>query len=197
MYKQSSHFTNLATSLMFVINSFRPEFKLTKENEYSLWIRTVNLPLKSSSIYAIAHVAKETGIPVKLFVGDKEFSFPNYRFRGYKKIEIEEADYVSSLYRKKAEESGVEIVKQDFDFAFVKKLLQKKSIVLVRVNMGIIKGIRAVSQYLAVFSCADGKFTVLDPEHGEKQQISEQVLREAFETLEQKCHRDHRMVAFG
>ncbi|MBT4823895.1 hypothetical protein HN695_00830 [Candidatus Woesearchaeota archaeon] len=193
--EQSTRFTAAAIGLMRIINHFNKEFILSKENEFSIWHNSVNLPTRASSIYGLASFAKAQGLNPKVIVGNHEYNFPNYRFQAYKKEEINNAKFSSYMHQRKAREDGIEIEERDFDFEEIKQILKKKNLVLLRLNKQIFHGMRPEANYFAIFSYNEkaNEFTINDPAKGEKI-VPEIQLQEAFETLKTKCHRDNRML---
>ncbi len=193
-YIQTTEYSTAASSLMLIINHFKPEFQVCKENEFRIWRDTVNLPTRASSIYGLAIFAKKQGLNPKIVLEEKEYDYPDYRFKRYTKNEINEAKYFSKLYHKEARELGVEIVQREFDLEFVKELLKEGRVLLLRVNAGALRDSKSTSKYVVVYNYK-GFFSMVDPAQG-KITVGEEKLREAFETLVTKKKRDHRMIVF-
>ncbi|KYK26267.1 hypothetical protein AYK26_05665 [Euryarchaeota archaeon SM23-78] len=196
-YIQTTEYTTAASSLMAVINHFKPDFKLSRENEFFIWQNTVNLPVRASSIYGLAVFAKQQGLNPNIVLGEKEYDYPDYRFKGYTKKEIDEAKFSSKLYHKKARELGIKIEEKEFDFKEVRKLVKLGKILMLRLNEGALRESGSTSKYVVVhgFDNKYKAFSVMDPKQG-LVNVSEDLLREAFETLETKKKRDPRMIIF-
>jgi hypothetical protein len=197
-YKQTTKYTCAAASLVMIINHFRPEFRLCAENEYDIWHKTAALPTRGSSIYALATYAHEQGIPLKVVVGEHEYKFPGYKFKAYKKKEIEIANVMSETFYKDAIMRGIKIEEKEFDLEEVKTQLNAGKIVLLRLIIGVLRNTkenRRNSHYLPVYGYSGGRFTIMDPRRG-KREADESVVREAFDKVSE-VKRDHRMIVFG
>ncbi|RLE38521.1 hypothetical protein DRJ17_03705 [Candidatus Woesearchaeota archaeon] len=197
-YKQTTSATCAAAGLLMILNHFDKTFKLTKENEQRIWMSTATIPIRGSSIYALAKFAKKQDIPVRVVVGQQEYKFPNYRFKSYKKSEIEEAAYTSELYYKDAVLEGIPIDEREMRFEEIEKLLNEGKILLLRINRAVIceDTNKTESNYMPVYGIKNGKYLLMDPHTGPKE-LDPEVMREAFETVRTKSHRDYRMIIFG
>jgi len=130
-YKQTTEFTGAAAALAMVINHFKPSFALSKENEFRIWMYSVNLPTRACSIYGLAGFARDLGLDVRVVVGKKEYGYPDYRFKGYKKDEIEAAKYTSDI-RFADNQGKYEIEVRDFELKEVDELLKQKKIIMFK-----------------------------------------------------------------
>jgi hypothetical protein len=197
-YKQTTLYTSGIACLLMVLNHFKPkEFELSRENEFKLWQRTATLPTRGACVFAMALVAAEQEIPCNVVVGDPEYKFPFYRFDRLRKSEVEDANFITQIFRKHAEDKGVKTEVRDFDLKEIKKILGKGKKVVTRLNYGFLAGKRRPRiNYYLLDSYKDKKFLVYDPFEG-KRFIEEETLKEAFEGVVTKCKRDHRMVVFG
>jgi ABC-type bacteriocin/lantibiotic exporter with double-glycine peptidase domain len=198
LYKQTTKYTCAAASLAMIINHFRPDYKLDIENEFDIWHKTATLPTRGSSIYGLAIYANEWRVPLSVIVGTHEYKFPGYKFKAYKKKEIEIANFSSERFYKKAILIGIPIEEREFTLEFVKDLLKQGKVLLLRLIVGVIrqsKENKRSSHYIPVYGYADGKFKVMDPRKGPIE-VSEDVVKEAFDKVEE-VKRDHRMIVFG
>ena len=183
---------------MIIINHFNPNFKLTQANEFSIWQQTATLPTRGSSIYALANIAKTNNLNPTIVVEDPDYKFPRYRFKGYKKIEIDIANKTSELHKATSLKLKIPIKVSDFNLEDVKQLLYKGKILLLRINIGILrssKNNKLNVHYIPVYNCGNNKFAIIDPSRG-KQIIDEAHFKEAFEAVKTKCKRDNRMIIF-
>lgn len=197
-YKQSTRFTCAASGLAMVINHFRPDFRLDQESEFDIWQRSVTLPLRGSSLFGLALYAHEQGIPCKVVCGEPKFKFPGYRFKAYKKVDIDLAALSTDLFLKKLKRAKVPVEKRDFDIAEVKDLLKGGKVLLLRLIIGIIRNSpenKRTSHYVPVVSYSKKSFEIFDPKFGRKL-VDEKVFKESFEKVKD-VKRDHRMIVFG
>lgn len=196
LYKQTTDYTCAASSLLMILNHLKPEFKLTRENEFKIWAETCNLPTRASSVYAMANYAKKQGLKVRLILEEKEYDYPDYRFKGYTKKEIDDAKYMSKIHARKAEKNQIEIEERDITLDEIKEALKQEKILLLRVNAGIFRDTKSTSKYLVFYKMPEEhNFTVLDPGKGILD-ITEEMLEESLETLHTKKKRDHRVIIF-
>ncbi|MBN1645461.1 peptidase C39 family protein [Candidatus Woesearchaeota archaeon] len=194
VYLQSTEYTTAASSLMMVLNHFNPKFLLSRENEFRIWQESANLPVRASSIYGLAVFAKRKGLNPRIVLEEKEFDFPDYRFKKYPKQDIDHAKFMSKLHHKRAVDLGILIIKREFDFEFVKRTARQNPIML-RVNAGVLRDSKATSNYIIVFKNGKEGLTIMDPIKG-RSIVDMKLLEKAFETLWKKKKRDHRMIVF-
>ena len=193
-YRQTSQYTGAAAALLMALHAKHPEeWPLDREHEFHIWTHSANLPTRSSSIYALALIARKAGMSTHVVVGEREYDYPDYRFKRYKKIEIDEAKYTSKLYAKRAREEGIPLEEREFTLQEVKQHLENQALILLRVNAGVLRERKATSKYVLVRAYIQGEYIIMDPEQGEMR-IPEDEMQEAFETLITKKKRDHRMV---
>jgi hypothetical protein len=196
-YFRTTSFSTAACGLLTILHHFNPRIAPSRENEFKIWHSTVNLPTRGSSIYALASCAKKHGLTPKVIVEEKEYSFPDYRFYRYTKEDVEAAGYSESQYLQKAKSLGVEIQENAVSVKDIKEMVQQGHVLLLRLNVkGIRRTKRNTSNYVVVHGYASGYFHIIDPAFAALS-IPEEVLNEAFESLETKKHRDRRMIVFG
>jgi len=196
-YKQTTPFTTAASSLLTILTTLNPEIKATREKEFDIWRKTVNLPTRGSSIFALANYAKQHGLNPKVIVAKKEYDFPDYRFYRYKKEDIEQATFSESQHLQEAENNNVEIKEKSFTLNDIKNELNNNKILLMRLNTKPIrKENRNTSNIIVVHAYQKNYFQIFDPALGALS-VPEEVMREAFETLETKKYRDQRMIVFS
>ncbi len=99
---------------MMIFNYFNLKYKLNKHNEFRIWQKSVVLPTRASDIFGLAILAKQKGLDVDVVVEKPKYSFPDYKFKGYKLNEIEMAAYSSELYYKRANRIGINIIEKNF-----------------------------------------------------------------------------------
>ncbi|MCA9478193.1 MAG: peptidase C39 family protein [Nanoarchaeota archaeon] len=195
-YKQTTNYTGAASALLSILHFFQ-ETEFTRENELDIWLKSVILPTRASSVFGIAIYAKEKGLQPKIILEDAHYTYPDYRFKRYTKKQIELAEIIANRYRREAEEKGILIVERDFDVNYVDSLLQKGKILLVRVNAGRLRGTKSTSKYIVVYkkSIEKGKYFIIDPRRRRKKVTREQ-LEESLEELKTKKKREKCMIVF-
>lgn len=196
LYIQTTDYTCAASSLLMIMNHYKPEFALSQENEFEIWRNSVNLPTRASSIFGLANFAKEMGLNPKIVMGETDYEYPDYRFKGYKKVEIESAKFMSIIYEKKTADLGILVEERNLDIGEIKELILGGNILLLRVNAGIFRETKSTSQYLVVYGFRNGLFLLMDPVKGEVV-CEEEKLVEALETLHSKKKRDTRAIIFS
>ena len=195
-YTQSTSFTTAASSLLAILHHFNPKIALSKENEFHIWHNTVNLPTRGSSIYALAHYAKKIGLNPKVVVEKKEYSFPDYRFYRYTKNDVEHAAFSEQRHLNKANNVNIPIEVKEITLKLIKQEL-KNNILILRINTKPIRNEkRNTSNYIVVHGYTNHHFQIIDPAFGSLS-IPEDTMQEAFESLETKKYRDHRMIIFS
>ena len=196
-HNQTTPFTTAASSLLTILATLDSRIKATKEKEFEIWRKTVNLPTRGSSIFALATYAKEQGLNLQVIVEKKEYNFPDYRFYRYKKEEIEEAKFSSKQHLKEAERQGVKIEEKTINLVNIKSKLNQNKILLLRVNTKPIRNEkRNTSNFIVVFGHSNHYYHIFDPALGGIS-VPEKLMEEAFYTLETKKFRDHRMIEFS
>ena len=195
-YKQTTNYTCAASALLMIINKFKPLFKLSRNNEFEIWQNSVILPIRSSSIYGLAIYAHKLGIGLKVWTQNLDYEFPDYRFKGYTKDDIDNATYVSELYLKKIKKLNISLEERDFSLREIKKLLYNGKILMIRVDAGVFRTTGRTSNYVVVTGMKNDYFIVYDPAQG-KLYISEERFKEAFDDLVERRKRDHKMIIFG
>jgi len=196
-YLQTTSFTTAASSLLAILHHSKPEINLTRENEFDIWKKTATLPTRGSSIYALAIYAQQCGFKPQVIVEKKEYDFPDYRFYRYTKEDIDNAGFSSDMYLAEAQEKNIDIQEKDVSFRDIHNEL-KKNILLLRLNAKPLRNEkRNTSNYLVVYEYSErqGHFQLIDPLQGNIS-VAEPVLKEAFESLETKKYRNHKMILF-
>lgn len=191
---QSSPYTTAASSLLTILHH-KIQTPLTKQNEFTIWHETANLPTRGSSIYALARYAKQQGLNPSIIVEKKQYDFPDYRFYRYTKEDIEHASFSSDQHQQEALNIGVPITETSMTLQHVKNTL-KNNIIILRLNVKPIRNEkRNTSNYIIVHGYQDNYFQIIDPGFAALS-IPEETMQEAFDSLETKKYRDHRMLIF-
>lgn len=195
-YIRTTDFTTAAASLLTTMKMLNPSIHYSREKEFEIWHQTAVLPTRASSIYGLALYAKREGFSPKVIVENKEYTFPDYRFYKYTKTEIDHAKFSSNIFLQKALDAGIVVEERDICFEELIKQLKNNQILLLRINTKPIRHSKRNSTKFIVVHGFDGKyFRIVDPALGGLS-IPKEVLKESFESLETKKHKDHRMIIF-
>ena len=192
VYRQTTEYTGAISALMMVLHHFDKKVALNRETEFLFWQKSVNLPVRAPSIYALAIIAQEQGLSPSIVLEEKEYDYPDYRFKGYTKLEIDQAKYSSCIFAKQATAKGIPIQEREITSKEVFSLLEEGKFLLLRTNAGVFRHTGSASRYVVVFSDKK-KIMVADPEHAVDQVTPEQ-LEESLSTLRSKKKRDVRMI---
>lgn len=202
-YTRTTEYTTAACSLMAAINHLKPDFALSREHEYRIWQASVNLPTRASSIFGLAAFAKRQGLAPRIVVESLDYDYPDYRFKRYRKTDVQQAAFMSGLYRADARGLGVPIEERPIAFEEILALVTAGKTLVLRLNAGALSGTRSVSKYVTLYGKeisqkdTGAHYLLLDPVLAEPLlAVSEEKLREAYETLVTKKKRDHRMIVF-
>lgn len=195
-YKQTTNYTGAASALLSILNFFN-QTELSQENELDIWLKSVILPTRASSVFGLAIYAKETGLSPKIIIEDAQYTYPDYRFKRYTKKQIELASIIAERYRLEAEQKGILIVERDFDVNYIDSLLSKGKVLLVRVNAGRLRGTKSTSKYIVVYkkSTEKGQYFIIDPRRRIKK-VTREMLEESLEELKTKKKREKCMIVF-
>lgn len=138
---------------------------------------------------------KKQGLSPSIVLKDEKYDYPDYRFKGYTKKEVEAAKFSDKLYYKEAKELGIPIEERDFEFKEVRELVKKGKVLILRINEGALRARKSTSKYIVVYAYDANKkeFSVMDAKQGIVK-VSADLLKEAFETLATKKKRNHEMM---
>ena len=197
-YKQTTNYTGAASALMSIINYFKKDYEMDEDNELDIWLKTAILPTRASSVFGLALYAKQIGLEPKIVIEDKNYTYPDYRFKRYTKKQIELAEKVAKRYLAKCEEERILIVEKDFDVNYIDSLLSKEKILLVRLNAGRLRGTKSTSKYLVIYKKSKrdpNKYFIIDPRRRRKK-VTREMLEEALVELKTKKKREKSMIVF-
>ena len=195
-YTQTTEYSGAAAALLIVINQLKPSHKLTKLNEFKIWLYSVNLPTRACSIYGLASYALTKGVKCSIMVGKQEYDFPDYRFKGYKKDDIEIAKYTEDIHLHKFKELGGILEEKAITIAKVKQMLKSNRILILRTDAGSFRDLRPSSNYIVVTGFRNKSFEIHDPYQGKINSRETQIVQ-CFEDLVVKRKRDPRMIIFS
>ena len=196
-YTQTTEYTTAACSLMIIMNHLDEKFSLTRANEFDIWRESVNLPTRAPSIFGLARYAKEHGLTPTVVVESLEYDYPDYRFKRYKKSDVDLAQFASKQHLNAAEEADVPINERAISFEEIDGLIKDGHTILIRLNEGLFRGVGSTSKYVVLYGYEEGEYLLADPILDDPFiTIDEDTLRESFDTLATKKKRDHKMIVF-
>ncbi len=196
-YFATTAYTTVASAALTITHFLKPEIELNQIEEFRIWQQTTILPTRASSIFAIAKYALEKGCKVKAVVAKIEYEFPDYRFYRYSKTDVDNATLSARLLFDQAEIAGVPIEIKLFELSDVNKELAEGNIILLRLNVKVLRGLKRNSSNYVIVDKFDGEnYSIIDTGDSAKT-VSKEVIQECFDTLESKKHRDHRMLIFS
>lgn len=196
-YKQTTNYTGASSALLSILHFFDENFELNEDNELDIWLSTVILPTRASSVFGLALYAKKKGLDPKIIIEDANYTYPDYRFKRYTKKQILLAEKIADRYKMKCESEGIIIVEKDFDVNFIDSLLEKRKILLLRVNAGRLRGTKSTSKYIVVYKRAHdrNKYFIIDPRRRRKK-VTREMLEESLIELRTKKKREKCMIVF-
>ena len=197
-YKQTTNYTGASSALLCVLHHFFPEkIALTEENELDIWLSSVILPTRASSVFGLASYSKAKGLQPKIVIEDASYTYPDYRFKRYTKKQIELAEKIADRYKHKCEQENILIVEKNFDVNYVDSLLQKNKIILIRVNAGRLRGTKSTSKYIVIYKKGKekDKYFIIDPRRRRKK-VTREMLEESLIELKTKKKREKCMIVF-
>ncbi len=195
-YKQTTNYTCASAALLMIINHFKPLYRLSRKNEFEIWKSSVILPIRAASIYGLAIYAHEQGLKMKIWAQSLNYDFPDYRFKGYTKDDVEDAKFMSDNYLKRLKRLNIPIDERDFTISDIKRFLNQGKILMVRLDAGVFRTTGRTSNYVVVSGMRNNYFVIYDPLQG-KIHVSEEKLKEALKDLVERRKRDHKMIIFG
>ncbi len=195
-YKETTNYTCASAALLMVLNHFKPLYRLSRKNEFEIWKSSVILPIRAASIYGLAICAHEQGLKMRIWAQKLDYEFPDYRFKGYTKEDVEDAKFMSDNYLKKLKRLNISVDERDFTVGDIKRLLNDRKILMVRLDAGVFRTTGRTSNYVVVSGFRNNYFTIYDPLQG-RIHVSEEKFKEAFKDLVERRKRDHKMIIFG
>lgn len=183
---------------MCILHANDEAYTLTEENELDIWLKTVILPTRASSVFALALYAKQKGLQPKIIIEDANYTYPDYRFKRYTKKQIELAGKIADRYKDACEQEGIIIVERDFDVNYIDSMLTKEKMLLVRVNAGRLRGTKSTSKYIVIYKKSKkdpNQYFIIDPRRRRKK-ITREMLEESLVELKTKKKREKCMVVF-
>ena len=196
-YTQTTEYTTASCALMLIMHHLDEKYPLTRDHEFKIWRESVNLPTRAPSIFGLARYAKEHGLTPTVVVESPDYDYPDYRFKRYKKTDVDLAKFSSKQHMEAAEAANVPINERAITFEEVKELVKEGHTLLIRLNEGIFRDVGSTSKYIVVYGLENDEYLLADPLlEAPLITVDEDTLRESFDTLTTKKKRDHKMIVF-
>lgn len=182
---------------MLIMHHLDEKYLLTRAHEFDIWRESVNLPTRAPSIFGLARYAKEHGLTPTVVVESPDYDYPDYRFKRYKKTDVDLAKFSSKQHMTAAESANVPINERAITFEEVQGLVKDGHTLLIRLNEGIFRDVGSTSKYIVLYGFEEEMYLVADPLLDKPLiTVDEDTLRESFDTLATKKKRDHKMIVF-
>ena len=106
-YPQTEEFTSSAACALMVLNHLKPEYKMKKEEEYSVWQEAVNGSVWHGSKYGLAYAIAKRGAKVKIVSNTKDEGYDK-KLAVYENVNLDTLSASFNEIKKKAEDLKVE-----------------------------------------------------------------------------------------
>lgn len=194
-YKQTTNYTCGPSCVLTILNHYWPKkFLLNKENEYEIWLQTVNPLIRGCPAFALAKILQDYGLITRV-IYRKEFSSMNYIKRYIKPIDFKVYRILNLLRKKQALKSGVKYEKRKIKFDEIKKWLKLNDFIILLVEPKTInKNLkRRGLHWILITDYKNGKFLIYDS-LSRKKWLSEELLKLAFDNVRKLINCDNKAV---
>ncbi len=133
-YPQTEEFTSSAACAMMVLNHIKPEFKMKKEEEYSIWQEAVNGSIWHGSKYGLAYSIAKRGAKVKILSNTKDEGYDK-KLAVYENVNIDTLIASFNEIKEKALNMKVEEeYRNNLSINAIKKALSSNQIPIVLID---------------------------------------------------------------
>jgi hypothetical protein len=133
-YPQTEEFTSSAASALMVLKHIKPEFKMKKEEEYSIWQEAVNGSVWHGSKYGLAYAIAKRGGKVSIISSTKDEGYDR-KLAVYENVNLDTLSASYNEMKKKSEDIGVhEEYNPNISINTVKKALSTNQIPVVLID---------------------------------------------------------------
>lgn len=133
-YPQTEEFTSSAASALMVLKHIKPEFKMKKEEEYSIWQEAVNGSVWHGSKYGLAYAIAKRGGSVKIVSNTKDEGYDK-KLAVYENVNLDTLTASYNEIKKKSEDFNVtEEYNPNISINTVKKALSSNHIPIVLID---------------------------------------------------------------
>ena len=133
-YPQTEEFTSSAASALMVLKHIKPDFKMKKEEEYSIWQEAVNGSVWHGSKYGLAYAIAKRGGRVRIVSNTKDEGYDK-KLAVYENVNLDTLTASYNEIKKKAEDLRVEEeYNPNISINTIKKALSANSIPIVLID---------------------------------------------------------------
>ena len=133
-YPQTEEFTSSAACAMMVLRHVDPEFKMKKEEEYSIWQEAVNGSVWHGSKYGLAYSIAKRGGRVKIVSNTKDEGYDR-KLAVYENVNLDTLTASFNETKKKAQDANVaEEFTSNVSVNAIKKALSGNNIPIVLID---------------------------------------------------------------
>jgi len=195
--RKRTRFTCGPVSLMEVLRLFFPERPLDPSEEFRLWQRSATLPIRGSSIYALATVAAETGLDVNVYTEELGYRFPKHLDFGYSLEEVQWATETTARFMSDARAAGVILTEEPLTPERVVDILATAPVSMVRIDSSILHDTPSYhSSHLVAVEPRGESMVVHDSLLGSSFRVSKGDLMEMLEDVHRHLERNLLVATF-
>ncbi len=133
-YPQTEEFTSSAASALMVLKYLKPDLKMKKEEEYSIWQEAVNGSVWHGSKYGLAYAIAKRGGRVRIISNTKDEGYDK-KLAVYENVNLDTLTASFNEIKKKAEDLSVEEeYNPNISINTVKKTLSANHIPIVLID---------------------------------------------------------------
>ena len=133
-YPQTEEFTSSAACAMMVLKHINPEFKMKKEEEYSIWQEAVNGSVWHGSKYGLAYSIAKRGAKVKIISNTKDEGYDK-KLAVYENVNLDTLTASYNETKKKSQDLNIqEEYTGNISVNAIKKALSQNNIPIVLID---------------------------------------------------------------
>lgn len=133
-YPQTEEFTSSAASALMVLKYIKPELKMKKEEEYSIWQEAVNGSVWHGSKYGLAYAIAKRGGKVRIISNTKDEGYDR-KLAVYENVNLDTLTASYNETKKKSEDLKVEEeYNPNISINTIKKALSASNIPIVLID---------------------------------------------------------------
>lgn len=162
-YAQTEDFTSAAACAMMILKHIDPDFKLKREQEYSIWQEAVNGSVWYGSKYGLAYALAKRGVDVSIISNTKDEGYER-KMAVYENVNLDTLTASFNEIRQKSQDLGIEEETASVSLNTVKKVLSSNKIPIVLIDAKIINSyLDSMPHWVVVKGYDKDQFYVNDP----------------------------------